>query len=48
MDKNTKIDEAIEYAKWVLENLDPDDMYNYEDVRNKILGMIGFLTLLKT
>lgn len=48
MDKNEKIDEAIEYAKQTLKNLDPDDMYNYEDVRNKIFEMIGYLTLLKT
>ena len=48
MDENEKIDEAIEYAKQMLENLDPDDKYDYEEVRKKIFEMIGFLTLLKT
>lgn len=48
MDENIKIDEAIEYAKQTLKNLDPDDMYNYEEVRKKIFEMIGYLTLLKT
>jgi len=48
MEDNQKIDEAIAYAKWMLDNLDPDDMYNFTDVRGKILGMIGYLTLLKS
>lgn len=47
MDDNQKIDEAIAYAKWMLDNLDPDDMYNFTDVRGKILSLIGYLTLLK-
>lgn len=47
MDYNQKIDEAIAYAKYMLDNIDPDDMYNFTDVREKILNMIGYLTLLK-
>lgn len=47
MDNNQKIDEAIAYAKYMLDNIDPDDMYNFTDVREKILSMIGYLTLLK-
>ena len=45
--KNEKIDEAIEYAKWMLKNLDPDDVYNFEEVRRMMLEMIGYLTTLK-
>lgn len=47
MDENQKIDEAIDYAKWMLKNLDPDDMYNFDEVKRKILEMIGYLTMLK-
>lgn len=45
--KNEKIDEAIEYAKWMLKSLDPDDVYNFEEVRRMMLEMIGYLTTLK-
>lgn len=47
MTENEKLDEAIDYAKWMLKNLDPDDMYNFAEVRKKILEMIGYLTILK-
>lgn len=47
MDDNQKIDEAIAYATWMLDSLAPDDMYNFTDVRGKILSIIGYLTLLK-
>ena len=47
MSENEKIDEAIEYAVWMLKNLDPDDMYNFDEVKRKILEMIGYLTTLK-
>ena len=47
MSENEKIDEAIEYAIWMLKNLDPDDMYNFDEVKRKILEMIGYLTTLK-
>jgi len=48
MDENQKIDEAIDYAEWMLKNLDPDDMYNFAEVRKMILEIIGFLTTLKS
>ncbi len=47
MNENEKIDEAIEYAKWMLKSLDPDDMYNFAEVRKLILEMVGYLALLK-
>jgi len=46
--ENEKLDEAIDYAKWMLKDLDPDDMYNFSEVRQIILGMIGYLILLKS
>ena len=46
--ENEKLDEAIDYAMWMLTNLDPDDMYNFKEVRQIILGMIGYLILLKS
>lgn len=48
MDAHQMINEAIDYAKWMLKNLDPDDMYNFTEVRSKILEIIGYLTTLKT
>lgn len=47
MSENEKIDEAIDYAIWTLKNIDPDDMYNFDEVKKKILEMIGYLTTLK-
>lgn len=47
MNENGKLDDAIDYAKWMLKNLDPDDTYNFEEMRRKILEIIGYLTMLK-
>lgn len=48
MSENEKIDEAIDYAKWMLKSLDPDDMYNFAEVRRLMLEMIGCLATLKS
>ena len=46
MDETKKLEEARDYAVWMLKNLDPEDMYNFEEMRGKILEMIGYLTIL--
>ena len=48
MDENERLDSAIEYAMWMISNLDPNDMYNYKEMRQKILEIIGYLTVLKS
>ena len=48
MEDNRKIDEAIDYVTWLLKDSDPDEMYNFEEYRGKLLSIIGYLTLLKT
>jgi len=47
MNENEKLNEVLDYAKWMLENLDPDDMYNFCEVRKKILELIGYITIIK-
>lgn len=46
MDENKKLEEARDYAVWMLKNLDPDSMYNHQEMQGKILEMIGYLTVL--
>ena len=48
MEENEKIDEAVDYVKWMLNELDPDEMYNFTATRQKLLAIIGYLTILKT
>lgn len=48
MDSNEKIDEAIEYVKWLLNEKDPESMFSFLELRNELLSIIGYLTLLKT
>jgi hypothetical protein len=48
MDSNEKIDEAIEYVKWLLQKKDPEGMFSFLELRSELLSIIGYLTLLKT
>lgn len=48
MDTNEKIDEAIDYIRWLINNSDPDSFYSFVEHRNVLLSIIGELTLLKT
>lgn len=47
MDENEKINEAIDYVRWMLKELDPDDMCNFKEMRQKLLSVIGYLVRLK-
>ena len=47
MDECGKIDEAIDYVRWILKELDPDDLYNFKEVRQKLLSILGYLVMLK-
>lgn len=47
MDEYEKIDEAIDYVRWMLKELDPDDMYSFKEMRQKLLSIIGYLVMLK-
>lgn len=47
MDENEKINEAIDYVRWMLKELDPDDMYSFKEIRQNLLSIIGYLVRLK-
>ena len=47
MDEHEKINEAIDYVQWLLKELNPDDMYNFKELRQKLLSIIGYLVMLK-
>lgn len=48
MDENEKINEAIDYIRWMIKELDPDDMYNFKELRQNLLSIIGYLVMLKS
>ena len=48
MDEYEKINEAIEYIRWMIKELDPDDMYNFKELRQNLLSIIGYLVMLKS
>lgn len=48
MNEYNKIDEAIDYIRWMIKELDPDDMYDFKELRNELLSIIGYLVMLKT
>ena len=40
MDEYKKIDEAIDYIRWMLKELNPDDMYDFKELRKELLSII--------
>ncbi len=47
MDENIKIDEAIDYVRYLVKELDPEKAYKFHDLRSALFSVIGYLTLLK-
>lgn len=43
-EKNEKLDDAISYVKWLLDNLDRSN----KEASNLLLSVIGYLVVLKT
>ena len=47
MDEYEKINETIDYIRWMIKELDPDDIYNFKELRQNLLSVIGYLVMLK-
>lgn len=43
-----KINDAIDYVRWMLKELDPEDMYDFKELRRELLSIIGYLVMLNS